>query len=167
MNDKSILDALGTGCVKGFFFLDLVLHVGLDGDGDVGVGRCDLLFGAGGVHLVSVLVGVATADLVGGSAVASTARGDPVDCAGVQGHVQRAREQAEDRVFIAAVVDKGEDVSRAEYEGDHGADESTTGDLTEFSLGGALEDGGCRHKGTDEKNGQPAGDEDVVEDKND
>lgn len=144
-----------------------MLHVGLDGDGNVGFGGCDLLFGAGGVHLMSVLVGIGTASLVGGSAVASTARGDPMDCAGIQGHVQRAREQAEDRVFIAAVVDEGEDVSGTENKGDHGADEGATGDLTEFSLRRALEDGGSGHEGADEKNGQPAGDEDVIEDKDD
>lgn len=98
---------------------DLVLHVGLDGDGDVGVGGGDLLFGAGGVHLVSVLVGDTTAGLVGRSTVASTTRGDPVDRAGVQGHVQRAREKAEDRVLVTTEVDEGEDVAGTEDKGNH------------------------------------------------
>lgn len=146
---------------------DLVLHVGLDGDGDMRVGGGNLLFGAGGVHLVSVLVGDTTAGLVGRSTVASTARGDPVDRAGVQGHVQRAREKTEDRVLITSVVDEREDIAGTEDKGNHGTDEGTTGDLTELTLAGALEDGGGAHERADEKDGQPAGDEDVIENKDD
>lgn len=144
-----------------------MLHVGLDGDGNVGVGGGDLLFGEGTVNLVSVLVGDTTAGLVSRSIVARTARGDPVNRAGVQGHIQCAREKAEDRVLITTVVDEGEDVAGTEDKGNNGTDEGTTGNLTELALAGSLEDGGGAHKWADEEDGQPARDEDIVENQDD
>lgn len=149
-------------------FLSLV-GVGLDSDRDMGIRGRHLLFVArvvvGGIVVV-VLVGDAAAGLVGGVG-ATGARGDPVDSDGVKGHIQGAREQAEDRVFVAAVVDKSEHVSRTEDQGDDGTDQSAAGNLAQLALAGALEDRGGAHQWANEQDGEPAGHKDIIENQDD
>ena len=93
--------------------------------------------------------------------------GDPMDRHGIQGHVEGAGEQTEDRVFKTTEVDEGKDVAGTQDQGNDGTDQGTLGHLTELHLGGTLENGGGGHQGADEENGQPARDEDIVQDEND
>lgn len=102
-----------------------------------------------------------------GAARSPRPRSHPMDGASVQGHVQRARQQAQDRVFIPLEVDQGENVCGREDKGDNGTDKSPSGDLTKFSFRGSLENGSCGHQWADEEDCQPGGDEDVVEDEGD
>lgn len=140
----------------------VVVMVRLDGYRDVSVSgeRALLVVGSG---ILSGLVGDTTASLLGRGRSTGT-RGDPVDGAGVQGDIQCAGEQAHDRVLVTLVVDEREDVTGTQNQGNHGADESATGDLSELALAGTLENGVGAHEGTDEEDGEPARNKDIVED---
>lgn len=94
-------------------------------------------------------------------------RSHPMDCACVQGHVQRARQQTQDRILIALEVNQSKHVCRRKDKGDDRTDKSPSGDLTEFSFRGSLEDRSCGHQWTDEEDCQPGGNEDVVENEGD
>lgn len=120
----------------------------------------------GGVVVVGVGVHVPLRGLVGSLSTART-RGDPMNRDSVQGHIQGTREQTQDRVFITTEVDEREDVARTQDEGNDGTDQGTLGNLTELHLGGTLKDRGGGHQGANEEHGQPARDEDVVEDESD
>lgn len=136
----------------------------------MGVRRRHLLLVAhvvvGGGVVVVVLVGDTPAGLVGGVG-ATSARGDPVDSDGVEGHIQSAREQADDRVLVAAVVDESEHVPGTENQSNNGTDQSATGNLAQLALAGTLEDRGGAHQWANEKDGEPAGHKDVIENQDD
>ena len=144
----------------------IVVVVRLDGYRDVRISGERALLVVGGI--LSGLGGDTAASLFcRGRSRSTSTRGDPVDCAGVQGDIECAGEQAQDRVFVTLVVDQGEDVAGAQNQGNHGADEGATSDLSELALAGALENGVGAHQGLDEEDGEPARDKDIVEDQDD
>lgn len=87
-----------------------------------------------------------------------------MDGHGVESHVDGTGRQADQPALLALEQYQREDVGGREDQGDDGAHESAAGDVAKLALGGALEEGSGRHEGTDEECGEPAGDEDVVDD---
>lgn len=113
--------------------------------------------------LVAALAAVAAARSVGASQ-GLVARGDPVNCDRIQGHVQCAGEKTKKRILIAAEVYQREHIARAGEKRQDGSNQGTTRNTVQLGLGRALQCRAGTHQRTDKQNGEPARDEDIVQD---
>lgn len=97
----------------------------------------------------------------------TASRGHPVHRHGVEGHVDRARGQADQATLVALEYHEGEHIGGGEDQGDDRAQQRAAGHVAELTLGGALEERSGGHQGPDEEDGEPRGNKDIVDDQGD
>lgn len=150
----------------------VLFHIGLNRNRHMRLQRSNLLLG--GRQVVSamdaVIAGVVTGAgslprrLGGAHNTSTTTGGDPMDGDGVQSHIGSTGRQADQATLVTLEDDQGRDVACTENQGDDTAQEGSTGNITQLTLGGALEQRSGAHEGADEQEGQPARDKDIVKD---
>jgi len=144
--------------------LMVLLHIALDRDRDMGIKRSDLLLGLGHVCLrLLTTVARGTLDHVGRPS-SSAAGSNPVNRDRIEGHVDCTGGQADETAFLTLENYQRKNIASTQDQRDKGPHQGATSNVTELSLGGALEKRGRRHQGPDEKESQPTGDENIVED---